>query len=133
LTKEIDTKEENKIERKSIRVHTENFEGEAKKVGEVLIGNEVIPVHEFSVNIIEKNEKLFYSMKRSLAIKMNMGNQNMNKNFLTWHTNCWTKSRRNIRFSSPLFLAKSIDPSFQRSIGPCWQPCRGFHRGMGYI
>lgn len=38
---------------KPIKFHTENFESEAKKVGEVIIGNEMIPIHEIIVNIKE--------------------------------------------------------------------------------
>jgi len=41
-----------------IKLHTENFDGEAKKVGEVTIGNETIPVFEFSVKP-KSDEDLF--------------------------------------------------------------------------
>jgi hypothetical protein len=38
---------------KLIKFRTENFENEAKKVGEVVIGNEATPVYEFSVEVTE--------------------------------------------------------------------------------
>jgi hypothetical protein len=43
-----------------IKLHTENFDGEAKKVGEVAIGNETIPVFEFSVKVVEKKRDVVF-------------------------------------------------------------------------
>ena len=43
-----------------IKLHTENFEGEAKKVGDVVIGNETIPVFEFSVKVVEKKREVVF-------------------------------------------------------------------------
>lgn len=43
-----------------IKLHTENFDGEAKKVGEVTIGNETIPVFEFSVKVVEQKREVVF-------------------------------------------------------------------------